>query len=147
MQARLKYFTVFCLSVLLSVHPQAAWAVQAHGGAEGLVSHQLGHLLFVIGLVTLLVRIHDHKLVDIGWREFKFFLWLLLFWNLQTFSGHWMREVASDLNFVKSNGQVVSYHITNIFDFFFYLTRLDHLLLVPAFLFLFLALRRWEAAQ
>lgn len=147
MQSRSGWLAVVCwLLLLLLVLPQAAWAVQAHGGAEGLVSHQLGHFLFVVALVTLLVRIRYHKLVSSGWREFKFFLWLLLCWNFLTFSGHWMREVVSIHKFVRVDGQIASYHIENVFDFFFYLTRLDHLLLVPAFLFLLLALHRWEAS-
>jgi hypothetical protein len=53
MHARSGCLAVGCLVLSLFVQPQVAWAVQAHGGAEGLVSQQLGHLLLVISFATL----------------------------------------------------------------------------------------------
>ena len=38
-----------------------AFAVQAHGGAEGLISHQVGHILFIFGMVYLLKQIDVKK--------------------------------------------------------------------------------------
>ncbi|HIJ77890.1 MAG: hypothetical protein OEY01_01105 [Desulfobulbaceae bacterium] len=145
MPLRRVFVAVVWLVGLLLVIPSPIWAVQSHGGAEGLVSHQIGHILFVVAMITILVRIRHHNLVEPGWKEFKIFLWLLLGWNLQTFVGHLLREFVVDHKFVKVDGNVSGYHLANTFDLFFYLTRLDHLLLVPAFLFLLLALRRWEA--
>ncbi len=45
--------------------------------------------------------------------------------------------------FIRHNGQVTGFLINNAFDLIFYLTRLDHLLLVPAFILLLLAVRNW----
>ncbi len=135
-------FFLPCLFIMF--WPSTVWAVQAHGGAEGLVSHQLGHVLFIIGTVFLLSRMYFRHFRGPGWQEFKGFLWLLLFWNCLTFSGHWMREIVNTDKFIKANSHIVDFHATNIFDFIFYLTRLAHLLLVPAFLLLLIALKRWE---
>lgn len=138
---------VTCLFFIEYSGADSAWAVQSHGGAEGLVSHQIGHFLFVVGLVYLIYRIHSMRMHGQGWGAFKIFLWLLVLWNLVTFSGHWMDELISREKFIKANGTTLSFVADNIFDVIFYLTRLDHLLLVPSFVFLLLALRKWRTLQ
>lgn len=138
------------LSVLILSQPVAlffsaaqAHAVQVHGGTEGLISHQLGHLLFTLAMVVLLFRLSRSQLQGLGWHEFKGFLWLIIFWNALTFTGHWMQHSIASNQFIRHNSQITAFQINNGFDFFFYLTRLDHLLLVPAFILLLLAIRNW----
>ncbi len=134
-------------ALCLCLWPTPAWAVQAHGGAEGLVSHQIGHILFFIGLLSLLIRLYQRRLSDAGWREFKVFLWLMILWNILTFSGHWMREIVVMDKFIKGNGHIAGFQATSTFDLIFYATRLDHIFLVPALCFLLMALRRWDHAS
>ena len=55
-----------------------------------------------------------------------------------------MREHVDPATYTRVNNQIVSYQIDGIVDGYFYLTRLDHLLLVPAFVFLLLSLRKWR---
>jgi hypothetical protein len=131
------------LAVIVVFWPDRALAVQQHGGTEGLVAHQIGHILFLAGIVYLLYKIFRTNLNEPGWFEFKVFLWLIIGWNVLTFSGHWMRESVNPAGFSKVDGRTVSYAVNGVVDAYFYLTRLDHLLLVPAFIFLFLALRKW----
>ncbi len=139
---------IFYLAALLGLgailEPSVAWAVQAHGGSEGLVSHPVGHILFFGGMVSLLIRQYHLKLSGPGWREFKLFLWFIILWNILTFSGHWLHEVVDLSKLVKTNGHTSAFLAETSFDLIFYATRLDHLLLVPAFFCLLLALRRWE---
>ena len=135
--------SIGCLFALALLWPVEVWAVQQHGGAEGLVAHQIGHALFVASVAYLLFKIAKSRLKDSGWLEFKTFLWLIVAWNFLTFSGHWMREYVDPAKFTRLNNQVISYNIDGLADAYFYLTRLDHLLLVPAFFFLYLSLRKW----
>ncbi|MCF6186854.1 MAG: hypothetical protein L3J49_05165 [Desulfobulbaceae bacterium] len=121
-----------------------AHAVQVHGGAEGLVSHQLGHLLFTLAMVVLLFRLGRSRLQGSGWHQFKGFLWLIIFWNVLTFTGHWMHHSVGSNHFIRVNNQITAFQINSGFDLIFYLTRLDHLLLVPAFILLLLAIRNWS---
>ena len=137
------FFTAFAL--LCS--PLPAYAVQQHGGAEGLVSHQIGHILFIFGMGYLLYQINRSRIADPGWFEFKSFLWLIILWNLLTFSGHWMMEVINHDKFIMQGAHVTAFVVNDLSDAFFYLTRLDHLLLVPSFIFLFLALQKWRRLQ
>ena len=132
------------LVIITLLWPTAALAVQGHGGAEGLVAHQFGHALFIFGLSYLFYKIYLARLEDPGWFEFKAFLWVLVLWNLLTFTGHWMREFVDPGKFSKVDGRVIAMAIDGPWDAFFYLTRLDHLLLVPAFLLLLLSLRKWR---
>lgn len=134
-----------CLMLLTAVVP--AWAVQTHGGAEGLVSHQLGHFLYTVGMAYLLVRIYRIRLQTSGWQEFKVFLWLIIIWNLVTFFGHWMDELVSPAKFVRSVSGISTFNAESLFDFVYYATRLDHLVLVPAFVFLLMALNKWRDAR
>ena len=120
-----------------------AQAVQGHGGTEGLISHQLGHLLFTLAMLVLLFRLRRSQLRGPGWHEFTGFLWLIILWNVLTFTGHWMQHSVASGQFIRHNGLVTAFLINNGFDLIFYLTRLDHLLLVPAFILLLLAIRNW----
>lgn len=139
-----------CLYALVPVLsfflPDTAWAVQHHGGAEGLVSHQIGHVLFIAGMFYLLYRLHFSSPTGPGWREFRIFVWLIIFWNFLTFYGHWHREVIDPAKFVVQNGSTTGFILSRPVDFLFYFSRLDHLLLVPAFLFLLAALLKWRKA-
>ena len=139
------YFIIAEVVVFLLLTVNPVWAVQAHGGSEGLVAHQIGHFLFVVGMGYLLFRLFYLRIKGAGWLEFKGFLWLIIAWNILTFSGHWLNEFVPAAKFLKLNGNTISFSITSLTDYYFYLTRLDHLFLVPSFIFLLLALRKWSA--
>jgi hypothetical protein len=131
------------LLVIVTMSATRAHAVQTHGGAEGLISHQLGHFLFFSGMLILLWRLKKARLAGSGWLEFKIFLWLILLWNVLTFTGHWMHEVVAAEHFMRHGDRVLAFRVDTLFNLIFYLTRLDHLLLVPAFFLLLLAIRKW----
>lgn len=134
---------VFLFFFLLSGTTGPLWAVQPHGGLEGVVSHEIGHVLFIIGTIFLLVRSRLSHWSGPGWKEFKIFLWLVLFWNFLTFTGHWQSLYIEPEKYLRLNGLVEAFHIRTPFDFLFYVTRLDHILFLPAIFYLFLALRNW----
>lgn len=137
----LSIITAFLFSFIWE---SSAWAVQTHGGAEGLISHEIGHFLFVSGMGYLLFRLYRPKTTEPGWSEFRGFSWLIIGWNILTFTGHWMNEFVAPAKYIKSSGRIVAFSIEGPLDALFYLTRLDHLVLVPAFIFLLVALRKWS---
>ena len=144
----LNLFFLYLLAILTVLgEPRQVLAVQAHGGAEGLVSHQIGHILFIAGMGYLLFRIISTRIEGPGWFEFKLFLNTILLWNFLTFTGHWIHEGIDATKFISQNGITVGYKLTGFLDYYFYLTRLDHLALVPSFLFLLLALKKWSQAS
>ncbi|WP_456386205.1 hypothetical protein [Desulfolithobacter sp.] len=121
-----------------------AFAVQTHADSEGLFSHQLGHILFLAGMAYMLFRVHRFSLQAPGWRQFRIFLWLIILWNIQTFAGHWLHSSISPDHFTGNGGHTVTFRADCLLDWYFYFSRFDHLLLVPAFFFLFRALKRWS---
>ena len=131
-------------AVVLAGAATPAWAVQSHAGAEGLVVHQIGHLLFAGGMAYLLFRLQRIQLKTYDWFEFKMFLWLIIAWNVLTFSAHALGESVDKAKFIFLTGELVAFSIDDFADAWFYLSQLDHLLLVPSFIFLLLALRKWE---
>ena len=135
-------YALFLLAA--SLFPHAAWAVQQHGGAEGLVSHQLGHLLFIFGMFCLLYRLHIASPRGKGWMEFKLFIWLIICWSILTFYGHWHQELIDPAKYLRENGKTTGFIISSPFDILFYFSRLDHLVLLPAFLCLLISLTKWR---
>lgn len=123
-----------------------ARAVQVHGGIEGLVIHQIGHILFAgVMLFLLVIGLKSHW-CGAGWGRFKCFLKLIIVWNILTFTGHWLRLVIDDGKFVRLAGKTVGFRIESFVDAVFYLASLDHLLLLPALICLAVALRQWKTA-
>lgn len=135
-------YTLFFLLPLF--FPHAAWAVQQHGGVEGLVAHQIGHLLFIFGMFYLLYRLHRSSSQGPGWAEFKLFIWLIICWNFLTFYGHWHHELIDPAKYLHTNSQTSGFMISGPMDVLFYVSRLDHFVLVPAFLCLLIALAKWR---
>lgn len=135
---------LFLASLVLLFCASPAGAVQQHGGAEGLVSHQIGHVLFIAGMAALLYRLHRNRTSGPGWFEFRSFITLIILWNCLTFSGHWIREIIDPRQFIDTDGVTVAFVAHSATDLVFYLSSLDNLLLVPAFGCLALALRRWS---
>jgi len=137
---------ILALLPFLVFSAQPALAVQVHGGIEGLVSHQIGHVLFAGGMLFLLVTSYRSRWSGPGWDRFKCFLRLTIVWNILTFSGHWLQIGLADDKFVRAGGKIVGFRIDSFRDGFFYLASLDHLVLLPALLCLSVALRQWVKA-
>lgn len=142
-RSKFGFFFAWLLTSWNLLLPETALAVQGHGGAEGLISHQIGHILFISGMAYMLFRINRMRPSGTGWLEFRLFLVLIILWNCLTFTGHWLRETVDPEKFITLAGDIIAYDIKNFTDFIFYFSQLDHLLLVPSFIFLLLALKKW----
>jgi len=140
---RLKKFTA-ALGGLICLWDIPAWGAQAHGGVEGLVSHEIGHILFIAGMSYMLLHLYRPKSNGPGWREFRGFLWGIILWNILTFSGHWLHGTIRSLQYTFISSQPTALRVNDLGDLLFYLSRLDHLILLPAFILLLRALQKWN---
>ncbi len=138
---RLIVLLLFFILVAVPAH-----AVQVHGGIEGLVIHQIGHILFAGVMLFLLILGLKNHWCGAGWGRFRCFLKLIIVWNILTFTGHWLRLVIDDGKFVRLAGKTVGFRIESFVDAVFYLASLDHLILLPALICLAVALRQWKIA-
>lgn len=133
------------LLVLLALHaPQEALAIQTHGGAEGLYSHQFGHLLFLGAMVVLFFRLRRHaERTSRGWRYIGISCLLFALWNAVAFLGHCLEEILPSPAFAGGPNpwDRVLVPAPAWQALLFYACKLDHLVAVPAMLFFFLGLR------
>lgn len=132
----------FCLLILFT-GANNAWALQSHSAPEGLYVHQMAHILFMGALIYLYWHTRrTRELRSKGWKYLQIFCILFAAWNLLAFVGHeafshlspadfidkssWKEQIAAPINFVKV---------------LYFITKMDHLLYVPALLALVISLR------
>ena len=139
--------TRFMLSViiftLVLLFPVSAWALQPHAAPEGLYVHQMAHILFMGALAYLFWDIKRTSFTGIGWRFLQVFCILFFMWNIAAFIGHWVTHLIDDSAFDMANGYWLSrlrYPLGPV-KLVYYLTRMDHLVSMPALFFLMLSLR------
>ncbi|MFZ5449889.1 MAG: hypothetical protein ACOZFS_14760 [Thermodesulfobacteriota bacterium] len=137
-----------CLTGLILVlcQPQAALALISHGHPEGLYVHQIAHLLFAGALIFLVYRVHKEGLQKkSGFRLLTWSCVWLVLWNLDAFVGHWAEVLLSAQDFI---GQAREFSqrllMSGPVAWVYYLTKLDHLLLVPGFYLLYRGLKTLE---
>lgn len=141
---RKKIASLCIVSAFIAVlMPDIVWAAKMRE-VEGVISHQIGHFLFIIGMLVLFYRLNASVSQTSGWIEFKIFIVLVILWNLVMFYGHLHSRFVNPDKFVIVDGTVKSFAASSLSDVFFYLSRLDSLLLVPAFCFLLRALCIWR---
>jgi predicted membrane channel-forming protein YqfA (hemolysin III family) len=119
--------------------------VQTHGGIEGVVAHEVGHFLFFAGMLFILLQGGVNRWTAPGWPYFQKFLYLVLFWNVLTFIEHIMDLSPLADNVIRLNGVATGYILNSAAGAFYYFSRLDHLILVPALYFFMRALQIWTA--
>lgn len=131
--------------------PASAHATQTHGGPEGLVVHQFAHLFFIFSMGLLIYWLRKRRLVsDKGWRYIQYAALFFIFWNLDASFSHWLLEQSDSLTVETIQSR--HFRISTApglqwLGSIYYLTKLDHLLCVPAMLFLLLGLRRLYQAD
>jgi hypothetical protein len=126
--------------------PASAWATQTHGGLEGLWVHQTAHLFFALSMGLLIFWLRKWRLtVSQGWRYIQFAALFFIAWNLDTMASHWLQEQSGLIevrNLAPLKMQIITAEPWHWLSEVYYLTKLDHLLCVPALVFLFLGFRR-----
>jgi len=138
-------FLPLILAFLLVGRPSSAWAIQAHSGIEGLYAHQMAHLFFAISMGLLIYWLRKRRLISIrGWRYIQYAAIGFIIWNADAFAGHWLEEQSELIETQRIGLMQISFKMAEGFEWLglvFYLVKLDHLLCVPAMIFLFLGLR------
>ena len=143
------FFTIL-LSLAL---PSIAAATQGHGGPEGLYAHQMAHLFFMFAMGLLIYWLRSRRLIDQGgWRLIQYSALFFFLWNIDAFIVHLLEEQITLLRISRPEQWRIAIETAprwNWLGAVYYLVKLDHLLCVPAIIFLFMGLRRLtrEAAR
>lgn len=140
MRQILRAVPFFC-SLLFWAGP--ASATQTHGQTEGLYSHLIAHVIFLSAMVYFclkLIRSGMHRLR--GWRWITWSAFFFSLWNVTTLFVHSYREFIPQDSFVRNDvGLVTGFYASSLLDVLYYVGRFDHLLSLPALLFLLFGLR------
>jgi len=126
--------------------PGAAHATQGHGGIEGVYVHQLAHIFFIFSMGVLIYWLRERKLTaEAGWRYIQYAALFLILWNLDAVLVHaldeqfeWVRVTRLDLGRIL----ILPRKDTPSLSTLYYLAKFDHLLCVPALVFLYMGLKR-----
>lgn len=132
-------FVAFCIFAL----PQPAWALQTHGAPEGIYVHQMAHFFLMAALVYLGWDVSRSSFTGRGWTLLKIFCVLFFLWNAMAFIGHAMHVSLGKGDFYTEQGYWLSRMLGpfNMYKIIYYITKLDHLIFVPAILVLVFSLR------
>jgi len=141
-----KYFAGVFVFAGLILAADPALATQTHGGAEGLVVHQLAHLFFLFSMGILAYWLRERGLtIQTGWRYIQFAAILLIIWNIDAFTVHMLDEYADFIRFERINNwqvSITSASRSSTLEIFYYLAKLDHLWCVPALVLMYIGLKR-----
>ncbi|MBM9604998.1 hypothetical protein [Desulfopila inferna] len=133
--------TFFLLMVISG--PDNAWALQSHGAPEGNYVHQMAHLLFMVALLYLYWHTRrTTALSSRGWKFLQTFCLVFACWNIVAFLGHEAFESLSSADFQQTGtlNEQIAGPITPV-KVIYFLTKMDHLLFVPALWALVISLR------
>jgi len=134
------------LAASLLLAADTALATQTHGQPEGLYVHQMAHIFFIISMGILICRLKSKKPhLSPGWKLVKYSALFFILWSLDAFAVHFLSEQLNMIQ-IKTIGlwqiKINDYFDNNLLKFFYYLARMDYLLLLPGFIFLYYGLIR-----
>ncbi len=141
------YIFVFFLAALswTILSPNTALATCDYGRPEGVHTHQLAHIFFIISMGILIYRLRNKKSqLSSGWKFIQYSALFFILWSLDAFAVHFMDEQFNIIQ-IKTIGlwqiKINDCFNNNLLKFFYYLFRMDYLLFMPAFIFLYYGLR------
>jgi hypothetical protein len=135
--------SISLILLLLLGQTESAWALQSHSAPEGLYVHQMAHLLFMGALAYLYWHTRRSQvLLSKGWKYLRLFCILLFCWNLLAFAGHEAFEQLSPTDFIDRNSwkEQIAAPLSFV-KVLYFITKMDHVLNVPALLALVISLR------
>lgn len=129
----MRFLPAIALLPLLLPAPAEAFVPHAY---PGIIIHQMGHIFFIVSCVFVMWTIfmnHLHR--QKGWRFLFLSQLLFIAWNVDTFVGH-MTEYWIEAEQIIGERVGWGYFERTIMlsgkEYLYYITKLDHLLLVPA---------------
>ena len=142
----IKYFRTIGWVGLIFMIAEPAFATQAHSAPEGLYAHQLAHIFFIISMGVLIYWLRARQLVQSdGWRYIQYAALFFILWNLDAFTVHLLEEQIAVIDIQRINLwqiNITANNHSNALLWLYYFAKFDHLLCVPALLFLYFGLRR-----
>jgi len=128
---------VSALFALLLISPPQALALSLQWPTEGSYVRQTAHLLFAAAMLFFIREIYYTGLQRFG--GFRLLIWswgILALWNLNAFVGNWSEWALSN-PVILGHGISRRLLMSDANSWLFYLTQIDHFLLLPPAFYLF----------
>jgi hypothetical protein len=139
-------FILLVSVISLCLDSTPAFATQTHGQPEGLYVHQMAHAFFIVSMWIFDFWLRQRKLVnEPGWRYIQIAAVLFILWNVDAMAVHFLDEQVNILQ-----TRIVEMWRIQIdyaegyrgLAILYYWLKLDHLLCVPAMIYLYLGLKQ-----
>jgi len=136
----LKFISPMFIVALILI-PIDVSATQLHASSEGIITHQMGHFFFLFSMVVLIFTITDKGLSrQKGWRLIQYSAFFFILWNLDAITAHFFDNQIHAIkieNISFGKIRVITSNDSSVLAWFYYVLKLDHLLCVPAMIFLY----------
>jgi hypothetical protein len=146
MKTALPRIAFVVILVLSSLFPDEARATQVHAEPEGLIGHQIAHFFFALSMGTLIYWLRERSLNrEPGWRYVQYAALLFILWNLNAITVHYLDErddLFGEIDAGTWHARINALTHSDPLIVLYYFIKLDHLLCVPAIVFLYLGLRQ-----
>lgn len=135
----------YLVAAWLLVSAQPAAAAQVHAAPEGLYAHQIGHLIFIVAMGILIYWLRHRRLTHHqGWRRLQYAALFFMLWNADAGLAHLLESrsgLFTSFDLGTWQARLTAAPGREFPVAIYYLAKMDHLLCVPAIVFLYLALR------
>ncbi len=119
--------------VLEGLFPRPVQAIQPHVALEGFYLHQIAHLAFIGALLFFIYKLAQEVREHGSFRLLAWACGLLVLWNLDHLVGHLSALALSPQDFLGPEGDFTQRLVmSGPASWIYYLTSLDHFLLVAA---------------
>lgn len=121
-------------------------ATQLHSSSEGIITHQMGHFFFLFSMVALIFTVTGKGLdKQRGWRLIQYSAFFFILWNLDAIAAHFFDNQIHAVkieNISLMKIKIITNTNSSMLAWVYYVLKLDHLLCVPAMLFLYRGLSK-----
>jgi hypothetical protein len=142
------YIIIFFLAALswTILSPDPALATCDYGRPEDVHTHQLAHIFFIISMGILIYRLRGEKPhKSSGWKFIQYSGLFFILWSLDAFAVHFLNEQFNIIQVTIIGPWQIKINDcfdNNLLKVFYYLARMDYLIFIPAFIFLYYGLAR-----
>ncbi|MHB1184530.1 MAG: hypothetical protein ACYC4A_07500 [Desulfobulbia bacterium] len=129
-------FRTILLLLLGCFLPENALAFQPHA-YSGLYIHQLAHFFLIVSLFFFAVKARQTRLASLkAWQYIIAGTWILILWSGATMIGHFLDLEIENSMHLPPGTEISHLYLRGWKETLYYILKLDHLLAVPAMVFL-----------
>lgn len=136
-------FTCLICIAGIFINPAKALALQLHLAPGSLYAHQVAHAFFMLSMGAFCFWLQKNRLIEQkGWRYIQISALFFILWNMDAMAAHTLEAWMSDEALFVSSLSGSSITGRGFLFSLYYLLKMDHLICVPAIIFLFIGLRK-----